>query len=58
MFPGIFEWVWDLGHLLFMGVFWVVILVLLSGVVFVLGKTAADSSSDTVETDDELSGLE
>ncbi len=57
MFPGIFEWVWDLGHLIFMGVFWVVILVLLSGVVYVFGKTAVESSSGAVEADGELSGL-
>jgi len=52
MFPGSFEWVWDMGHLIFMGLFWLVIAVLLSGITIVLVKTAGDLKREAEEGDD------
>ena len=46
MFPNVFEWIWDPGHVIFMGIVWIVILVLFSGVTYVLGKTIQDSLRD------------
>ena len=42
MFPGIFEWAWDKGHLIFMGIVWLVIAALLAGVAVVLVRTVTD----------------
>lgn len=44
MFPGVFEWIWDPGHLIFMGIFWSVMLILLSGVGLVLVNTMTELS--------------
>ncbi len=57
MFSGIFEWVWDLGHLVFMGIFWVVIVLLLSGIVYAIAKTTSDTNRELLEHDDELTGV-
>ncbi|MBU2648961.1 hypothetical protein KKI24_29915 [bacterium] len=43
MFPGIFEWVWDMGHVIFMGLFWLVIITLFSGIFYVLAKTVMET---------------
>ena len=56
MFPGVFEWVWDPGHLIFMGIFWAVVLVLLIGVVKTIGKTLADTRREHLEAGDEFPG--
>jgi len=51
MFPGIFEWVWDPGHVIFMGIVCLVLIVLVSGIIYVLGKTAIEVSSDDKDLD-------
>ena len=45
MFPFIFEWVWDEGHLIFFGAMWYVILILTTGLGYCLVKAAKDSLS-------------
>ncbi len=57
MFPGTFEWVWDPGHVIFMGIVWLVLTVLVSGIVYVLWKTALDASSNDNEPDIISNGL-
>ena len=46
MLPGVFEWMWDPGHVIFMGIVWAVILIFLSGLIYVLGKSFQDSARD------------
>ena len=54
MFPGIFEWIWDPGHIIFMGIVWLVVLTLLLGVVYVLGKTISDTYRMDAESFDHI----
>ncbi|MBT4262835.1 MAG: hypothetical protein HN580_07995 [Deltaproteobacteria bacterium] len=55
MFPTVFEWIWDMGHVIFMSIFWLVIIVLLIGIVTVLWKTAIDTNREAIESGDEWS---
>jgi hypothetical protein len=43
MFPFIFEWVWDAGHIMFFGAMWYVILILGVGLGYCLVKTVRDT---------------
>jgi hypothetical protein len=43
MFPFIFEWVWDAGHLLFFGAMWYVIAILTIGLSYCFIKSIKDS---------------
>ena len=52
MFPGIFEWVWDAGHLIFMGIFWLVIILMISGLSFSIGKSIIAAIREPLEYDD------
>ncbi len=45
MFPFSFEWVWDMGHCLFIGGMWYTIAILSAGLGFCLLKTIADTVS-------------
>ena len=47
MFPFIFEWVWDIGHLLFFGGFWYAIGILGAGMTYCIVKSAIDAMNDT-----------
>jgi len=58
MFPGIFEWVWDRGHLVFMGIFWAVVIVLISGLGFVVCKSLAAAAADSADLGELLPGEE
>lgn len=42
MFPFIFEWAWDVGHFIFMGLLYMVLIVIGTGVHVVVGKTLFD----------------
>ncbi|MFH2129890.1 MAG: hypothetical protein ABIK68_05910 [bacterium] len=55
MFPGVFEWVWDIGHLVFMGIFWLVITVLISGLVVAISRSISAANRELIEYDDTLS---
>jgi len=56
MIPGVFEWIWDLGHVIFIGIFWIVILTFVSGLIYVLGKTISDTyGKGAILLDDYLS---
>lgn len=52
MFPGIFEWVWDPGHLIFFGIFWLVIATFLFGIGIVLYRTVTDLKREAAESDE------
>ncbi len=52
MFPTVFEWIWDLGHVIFMGIFWLVIIALLTGIVTILIRTTLDTNKEALESDD------
>ncbi len=43
MFPFIFEWVWDAGHIIFFGGMWYVVLILNFGLSYCLFKTIKDT---------------
>lgn len=51
MFPGIFEWVWDAGHLIFFGIFWMVIAALILGIVLAISKTLAELKREARESE-------
>ncbi len=55
MFPGIFEWIWDAGHLIFMGLFWLVIILMISGLFFSIGKSISEANRELLDYDDTLS---
>jgi len=44
MFPFSFEWVWDMGHLVFMGGLWYALGIIGLGITYCIIKAAADSS--------------
>ncbi len=39
MFPFVFEWAWDAGHLIFMGLLYLVLAVIALGLIYALIKT-------------------
>jgi hypothetical protein len=43
MFPFSFEWVWDIGHVVFMGGLWYAVSILGAGMTFVIVKAAMDT---------------
>jgi hypothetical protein len=47
MFPFSFEWVWDMGHMIFFGGFWYAISILGAGLTFVFIKAAYDTMNDS-----------
>lgn len=49
MFPINFEWIWDAGHLLFMGGLWFALSVMGLGVTFCIIKAAVDSKKKGAE---------
>ena len=53
MFPGVFEWVWDLSDVIFIGIVWLVIFVLFSGVTYVVCKSLSETFSRDTEISDE-----
>jgi hypothetical protein len=44
MFPFSFEWLWDAGHLLFMGGLWYALAILGLGMTYCIIKTVIDLS--------------
>ena len=46
MFPFNFEWVWDIGHIIFFGGFWYAIGILAAGMIFCILKSALDTLND------------
>ncbi len=43
MFPGFFEWVWDAGHMLFMGALWYALAVIGLGLTYCVIKAAVET---------------
>jgi len=42
MLPIVFEWHWDVGHFIFMGLFYIALAIICSGLVVVLKSTIKD----------------
>ncbi len=47
MFPFSFEWVWDVGHVVFFGGLWYAVGILGAGMTYVIGKAAYDTMNDS-----------
>ncbi len=45
MFPFIFEWVWDIDHLVFMGGLWYALTIIGLGLTYCVAKTIIDIKS-------------
>ncbi len=43
MFPFSFEWIWDMGHIVFHGGLWYALSILGAGMTFVVLKTVYDT---------------
>jgi hypothetical protein len=50
MFPFSFEWVWDMGHMVFFGGFWYAIIILGAGMTFCIVKAVLDTMNDSGES--------
>lgn len=50
MFPFNFEWVWDIGHVVFMGGLWFALSILGAGMTFVIVKATMDTMNDSKES--------
>jgi hypothetical protein len=46
MFPFIFEWVWDMGHIVFMGGLWYAVSILGMGMTYCIIKAVIDTSKN------------
>ena len=44
MFPFNFEWIWDMGHMVFMGGLWYALSIIGLGLAFCIIKAAIDSA--------------
>ncbi len=47
MFPGFFEWVWDGGHMLFMGGLWYALSIMGLGITYCLVKSVIECSKES-----------
>jgi hypothetical protein len=50
MFPFSFEWVWDIGHVVFMGGLWYAVSILGAGMTYVIVKSVIDTMKDSGES--------
>ncbi len=46
MWPSIFEFHWDTGHMIFFGVFYAVVIAIATALVYVFTKSIVDSFND------------
>jgi len=46
MFPFVFEWTWDISHIVFMGGLWYAISIIGAGLTFAIVKSLFDLSGD------------
>ncbi|GBC64005.1 hypothetical protein DENIS_5005 [Desulfonema ishimotonii] len=44
MFPGLFEWIWDGGHMVFMGGLWYALGIIGLGLTYCIVKSAIDTA--------------
>lgn len=44
MFPGFFEWIWDGGHLVFMGGLWYAMTIIGMGMTYCILKAAIETA--------------
>jgi len=47
MFPFVFEWQWDIGHFIFMGLFYLALMVIGCGLIFTFIKTLLNLKNPT-----------
>jgi hypothetical protein len=52
MWPTIFEFSWDTGHMVFFGVFYAVIIILATSIMYAVTKSVIDIFSDDDRADD------
>ena len=52
MFPGFFEWIWDGGHMVFMGGLWYALTILGLGMTFCIVKTLIETCEGHGHGDD------
>jgi hypothetical protein len=50
MFPFSFEWVWDIGHVVFMGGLWYAVGILGAGMTYVIVKAAIETANGSGES--------
>jgi hypothetical protein len=50
MFPFSFEWVWDMGHMVFFGGFWYAVSILSAGMTYCIVKAVLDTMNDSGES--------
>ena len=50
MFPFIFEWVWDIGHLLFFGGLWYAVGILGAGMAYCIAKATYDTVNESKDS--------
>lgn len=50
MFPFIFEWVWDIGHVLFFGGLWYAVGILGAGMAYCIAKAAYDTVNESKDS--------
>ena len=51
MWPSIFEFHWDTGHMIFLGIFYAVIITMVTALGYVFVKSAIDSLKDNGTAD-------
>jgi hypothetical protein len=44
MFPFVFEWIWDMPHLVFMGAFWFALSIMGLGLAYCIIKAVMDTA--------------
>jgi len=51
MWPSIFEFHWDTGHMIFLGVFYAVVITMATSLVYVFVKSIIDTFSENGDAD-------
>ncbi|RJP73118.1 MAG: hypothetical protein C4532_04935 [Candidatus Abyssobacteria bacterium SURF_17] len=52
MWPTIFEFSWDTGHMIFFGVFYAVVIIIATSLVYAFAKSIVDTFSNNGSFDD------
>ncbi len=49
MFPSIFEWIWDMSHIVFMGGLWFSLVTIGMGLIYCIIRAVLDTINETAE---------
>ena len=49
MFPSIFEWIWDMSHIVFMGGLWFSLVIIGMGLIYCIIGAVLDTINETAE---------